>query len=488
MAKKEDLSKIVGSENVFNDPDTLKEYSRDMSFVRSIMPRYVVKPGNGDEVQRLVKWANETLTPLVPVSSGRPHLRGDTVPGTGGAVIVDLSGMKKIIRIDQFERVAMVEPGVTFGELLPELEKEGIRFNMPLLPRSSKSIVGSMLEREPVLMPGYHWDMSDPLGCVEVIFGTGDLFRTGASAGPGPVEEQWKTGEAQKQGSGPAQTDLYRIIQGSQGTMGIVNWATLRCELLPSLEESFLVGSAKAADLFEFVHWLVRRRLVTECLILNNSNLAAILANKWPDEYLRLRDNLPPWVLFFSIAGYKYFPEERVEWQVEQVTGLAQRFQVEPVKLIGGVSASELSRILKKPSDEPYWKLRYQGSCCDIFFLATYDRLSELIEVMYNVATRHGYPVPDIGVYLQPIVQGTSYHCEFNLPFNPDESKGVARIQGFYLDASKTLMNRGGFFARPYGAWADMAYRRDGETATALKKVKGIFDPNNIMNPGKLCF
>jgi FAD/FMN-containing dehydrogenase len=48
-------------------------------------------------VQKLVKLANETMTPLVPVSSGPPHFRGDTVPGIGGAVIVDLSGMKKII-------------------------------------------------------------------------------------------------------------------------------------------------------------------------------------------------------------------------------------------------------------------------------------------------------------------------------------------------------------------------------------------------------
>jgi hypothetical protein len=40
-------------------------------------------------------------------------------------------------------------------------------------------------------MPKYHWDIGDPLACVEVIFGTGDMFRTGAAAGPGSLEEQW---------------------------------------------------------------------------------------------------------------------------------------------------------------------------------------------------------------------------------------------------------------------------------------------------------
>jgi len=148
MAEKKELIKIVGAKNVIDDPESLAAYSCDNSFVHSVRPKYVVKPKNADEVQALVKWANETLTPLVPVSSGPPHFRGDTVPSTGGAVIVDLSGMNKILRIDRRNRVAMVEPGVTFAKLEPELEKEGLRLNMPLLPRSSKSVTGFTREEE----------------------------------------------------------------------------------------------------------------------------------------------------------------------------------------------------------------------------------------------------------------------------------------------------------------------------------------------------
>lgn len=147
MVRKEDLHAIVGKKNVSDDPQSLKAFAHDGSFVLSIMPEYVVKPKNGSEVQRLVKLANETFTPLVPVSSGSPHFRGDTVPSTGGAVIVDLSGMKKIMLVDRARRVAMVEPGVTFGELIPAAKKEGIRLNMPFLPRKSKSVIGSVLER-----------------------------------------------------------------------------------------------------------------------------------------------------------------------------------------------------------------------------------------------------------------------------------------------------------------------------------------------------
>ena len=78
--------------------------------------------------------------------------------------------MKKIVFVDRPRRVAMVEPGVTFGELIPAARKEGLRLNMPLLPRKSKSVIGSILEREPVIMPKYQWDVSDPLACTRVIF------------------------------------------------------------------------------------------------------------------------------------------------------------------------------------------------------------------------------------------------------------------------------------------------------------------------------
>jgi FAD/FMN-containing dehydrogenase len=487
MDKKEELIKIVGGKSVTANLRSLEGYSGDESFIQTIRPAYVVRPKNANELQLIVKWANETLTPLVPVSSGGPHFRGDSTPSRDGAVMVDLSGMKKIIRVDRRNRVVMIEPGVTFDELCAELGKNGLRLNMPLLPRRRKSVVGSVLEREPVIMPKYHWDMVDPLACTEVIFGSGDVYRTGAAAGPGTVDEQWKSGGAQKSSAGPL-ADWCRVIQGSQGTMGIVTWATIRCELLPNLEEPFMVGSSSLPSLLELSHWLIRLRLADECLVLNNIDLAHTLAKQWSDEYESLRESLPPWVLFFCISGYEYYPEEKVAYQIEQMTDIAKRVEVEPVKTLDSISAYELLGILQKPSEDPYWKTRGKGSCYDIFCLATYDKLPELIKVMNEVAGEHGYPIADMGIYLQPVVQGTSYHCEFNLFFDPANHEEVSKLKELSIHAVKSLMNIGAFFSRPYGTWVDMVYKRDTETAASLRKIKGIVDPNNIMNPGKLCF
>lgn len=486
----EALEKIVGIKNFINltnGAEGMEEYLKDLSFVNRIKPRCVVKPQSAGEVQALIKWANDNLIPLVSISSGPPHFRGDTVPSIGGAVIVDLSEMNKIIRVDRRNRIVMIEPGVTFTELIPRLEQEGIRLNMPLLPRKTKSVIGSMLEREPVIMPLYQWDATDPLTCIEVIFGTGDLFRTGSAAGPGTLEEQWAVKQAQVMPMGPGQTDFARVVQGSQGTIGIVTWSTVRCELLPSLQKPFLVGSQNYEKLSEFTYRLLWLKIVDECLFLNSSSLAAILARN-PAEYNSLRIALPPWVLFFCLAGYKYFPEERLAYQEQEMIKDAQRLSIEPGSSISGVSANEVLRMLAKPAEEPYWKLRYKGGFQDIFFLTTLDRVPVFVEVMYDIATQYGYASSDISIYVQPMVQGTSCHCEFNLFYDPTHAKETAKIRELYIKASEALMNAGAFFSRPYGTVVDMVYRRDAETTAALRKVKPIFDPNNIMNPGKLCF
>jgi hypothetical protein len=367
-------------------------------------------------------------------------------------------------------------------------EENGIRLNMPLLPRKSKTVVGSLLEREPVMMPKYQWDISDPLACVGIIFGSGDEFRTGQAAGPGTIEEQWAVGGVQKAPYGPGIASWHRLIQGAQGTMGIVTWASMRCELLPSLEEPFVVGSSNLDVLLELASWLIRLRMANECFVLNNTNLAAIFAKKWPGDYQKIKDSLPTWTLFYTVAGFEFLPEERVSSHVKGITNITQRLGVEAVRAAGAISANEILKMVQRPSAEPYWKLRYKGACEDIFFLTINDKLEGLIDVMYDGAEKAGYPVSDMGVYLQPIVQGTGCHCEFNLFYNPGNTGELNQVKELSTSATKGLLAKGAFFSRPYGKSAGMIINRDAASVAVLNKLKKIFDPNHVMNPGKVGF
>ncbi|MEM1539533.1 MAG: FAD-binding oxidoreductase, partial [Candidatus Bathyarchaeia archaeon] len=473
------LAEIVGSENVVDDPKVLDEYSRDHSFVKPVRPLCVVYPRNKEDVKKIVQFANENEVPIIPVSSGQPHFRGDTVPRQSG-IIVNLCKMKRILRIDTRNRAVMVEPGVTFGELVPELAKHGLRLNMPLLPRASKSVVTNYLEREPPTMPKYQFDYVDPLLTMEVIFGTGDEFRTGTASGPGSVGEF--TADMVNP-FGPGDIKYFKLLSNAQGTLGIVTWAMVKAETAPKLRKIYFIPIEKGEDSIEPMNRLLRYgvmgSIADEILALNNYNLAAILAEKWPEEFETLRKNLPPWTIILCIGGYR-LAEERVKVQEKCLMDIAQQLALEPSPSLPGAAGKEklMLELLSKPWDkEPYWKLRPKGSCSEIFFLAPPSKATYLINAMGEIAADYGYSLTEIGGYIQPIVQGNAYHLEFDVPYNPSDEKEVELAQRFYTEATAKIMKMGGFFSRPYGPVADIVYEGYAEGVEILRKVKNVFDP-----------
>ena len=486
--RKADLIAIVGEKNILDDDETLDGYSSDRSFTGAVKPQFVVRVGNVDEVQKVIGWANETGTPLVPVSSGPPHSHGDTVPGVDGAVIVDLSGMKKILKIDRRNRIALVEAGVTYGELQPALAEKGMRLSNPLLPRVNKSVITSLLEREPRLNCRLQWSSLDPLRCLEIVFGDGNRLWTGdAGMGELNLEKQWAGEHWQVQPAGPGQTDFYRFLTAAQGSMGIATWASVRCEVMPQIHKLYFVPAKKLDDLFDFTYRILRFRYANELLIMNSTNLAYAIS-KNAGQIKSLRDRLPPWMVLVGIAGREELPEERVEFQEKDISEIAGEFGLELMSEIPGAVGEQVLEVMLNPSREPCWKFGYKGACQDIFFISTLNKAPEYMKTISPMAEALDYPASDIGVYLQPRHQGANCHCEFILPYDPDNTEEVSRIQTLYSQASQAMANAGAFYTRPYGIWADMSFSKDKQSRALLKNIKNIFDPNGIMNPGKLCF
>ena len=482
------LTEIIGKQRVISKPEVLDRYSHDNSFTASIRPRLVVQPRDGDEVQKVVVWANETKTPLVPVSSGEPRFRGDTVPSVPEAVIVDLSRMDNIIRIDRRNRMVIIEPGVTYAQLQPALAEQGLRLSTPLLPRQSKSVVTSLLEREPRLVPKYSYTVPEPLRCLEVVWGNGEILRTGEAGGYYPtLEQQWEMGLAQVFSGGPGQVDYYRLVSGAQGSMGIVTWASVKCEILPKVHKFLFIPADDLTGLIECAYRLLRVRLGDEFLVLNSANLAAILSMDG-DEVQALKDKLPPWAIIMGIAGRDLFPEEKVGFQEEDTLDIVQQSGLELLPAVSDITGEQMMSALLNPSPEPYWKLAYKGACQDIFFMTTLDKVPEFVSTVFATANALQYEVSDIGIYLQPQHQGTSCHCEFNLPYDPGNKIETDRVSEFLETCSEALIKQGAYFSRPYGVWADMVYNHDARNREMIRTVKKIFDPNNILNPGKLCF
>ncbi len=483
---KNDLKKILGSKHVIDEPEVLKGYASDYSYVMPRMPGLVIRPKNASEIVKVVQLARENGLRLVPVSSGAPRFRGDTVPAVEDAVIVDLGRMKKIIWVNRRNRVALVEPGVTFGRLQSTLEGMGLRCMFPLLPKAKKSVVGAFMEREPFTIPKYAWDLGDPVASSELILGDGYCMRTGGGAGPGrTLRDQHKVGGAQKFPLSPLLMDVRRIAQGSQGSYGICSWLSLRCELLPEHEKVFFAASDRIEDLTEAYYRLMYLRLTDEMYILNNLNFAALL-EKDPLKIIALQQKLPSWIMVMSIGGYGELAGEQFEYKDADIHEEADKLGIRLLDEIGGVKEAHYrSNVLRRVSDEPYWKTRLKGDCREIFFLTSLSKTPDFIRIAKETAASHGYDSSTMGIYLQMVIQGTACHCEFDLYTSPGEASSM---EGFYNELSRKIFAQGGYYSRPYGIWSDLVYPHSETFVKYARGLKKIFDPDTVMNPGKLCF
>jgi len=486
MSVREGLLKLVGSDGYSDDPEVLKAYSTDSSLTPPGMPNYVVRPRTTEEVHQVIEFANQHSTAVVPVSSA-VHFHGATIPKQGG-IVVDLSRMNRVLEIDEMNRRVRVEAGVTWKQLTGELGKKGLRIMMPLLPHPARSVVTDYLEREVPTNTVY--DYGEPLQSMEVVWPTGEVFRTGSASVTGYPDSPSKGGNP----SGPG-LDFYRFLQGAQGTMGVVTWANLKIEYLPKIDKILFAPVRDLNHAVEFLYRILRIRIGQECLLLNSIDLASILADDLPRDFERLRATLPPWTLILVISGMQRRPEEKIEYE-EKALGEILRKEFPEFHLaesLAGVPnlGKKLLPMLRNPWPEQaiYWKQRYKGGCQSLFFIAKPSRASAFIARVEEVAARHGYPISEVGIYLQPIEHNRACHLEFDFFYDPASPSEVDRIKGLHGAAARLLLGEGALFTRPYGeVLTRLVYERTADYTMALRRVKKVFDPNNIMNPGNLCF
>ena len=428
-------------------------------------------PENTEQVREIVLHAREAKTGLVPLSSEPPHFHGAST--NADAETVCFSKMNRILKIDRRSRYARVEPGVTFGELIPKVKEQGMRLNLPFLARAGKSAAASALEREAILLPKYQYDYPDPLLTVETVFGTGDVFRTGSAGG----SEESRADKVLPWG--PGGIDYLRFLSAAQGTIGFVTWATLKTEILPSASRLFFISAERGSQLTDLANALCRKRVPDECVILNRENFSAAFADDASEEAV-LR-SCAPWIMLCRVCGYDRYPEERLaiyegylrdlcaeaglsaETECPLLTGLEQRID------------SLLTDCDRRPGS---WKLR-RGASRELLMLAAPSKAAGLLSIIHEA-------LPEAGLTVQPQVQGRAFRIECDLRFSGLPGEAEKREDELFRLAER-LAAAGAYFDRPYGRLTELVYG-DALSVEAMRRLKRIFDPDGILNPCKLCF
>jgi hypothetical protein len=486
---KKRLIDIFGAERVCDDEKTLLQYAKDQSFSPTRKPDFVVFAEKAEEIQRLMGLANETVSPVIPYSSGL-NFHGAALPDHGG-IILNLSRMNKILQIDEKNWFAVIEPGVGYKQLQDELMKRGFRIMIPWGVAPGRSVLTSYLERDPVLAAPSFEHGNALIMDTEIILPDGAMFKTGL----------WAAGGNPGGSMGPVRNVVYRLWTGAQGTLGILTKMCIPIHPFIKERKVYVIPFHDLSEAIEPLKRIQRREIGLECFLLNRFNLAALFSEEWSipdtfpttpkpsDSFERLRTILPPWVMIICIQGGLRQPAKKIDYEEEALQEICSILHVEAKETLPGMSG--VDRYLLNELIHPWGilkKFNYRGSVHDLNFKSPLHDIVEMESMIKKACLQGGYDTSSLGAYLLPLERGRALHGEFDLHCNLEDPQETEKVKNLWLKVSEELMNHGAYFDRPYGVWAGMVYSRSGSYTEKLKQVKAEIDPQGILNPGKLCF
>ncbi|WP_372794569.1 FAD-binding oxidoreductase [Pontiella sp.] len=236
----------LGADAVIDDVQALENYTRSVcGSSRSVFA--VLKPTTHEQVERLVEIANANLTPLYPISRGKQWGMGSKLPVKDGAAIVDLSGMNRILEVNDQFHYCVVEPGVTQRQLLDYIEEHDLKLMLNVTGSTSDtSLIGNALDRG----VGYFDSRADGISNMKIVLGSGKTIQTGFGHFPGA-----QTQNLYRHGIGPELDGLF-----PQGNFGIVTSACIDLMPKPEAHMAAIVKIADEKELPKLIDALVRLR------------------------------------------------------------------------------------------------------------------------------------------------------------------------------------------------------------------------------------
>ena len=419
---------------------------------RSALPDAVALPVRAEQVQAIVRACRQHRVPVVARGRGT-NTTGASVPIAGG-VVVSFERMNRILAIEPDDRLAVVEPGVTNGELQRAARAHG--FFWPPDPTSSEyCTVGGNLACNaggPRAVK-YGACRDNTLGLVAVA-GTGELLRTGSRTTKGAVGY-----------------DLTRFLIGSEGTLALVVEATLKLVPLP---EKVATLRAIYADVPSAAAAVARimAQPVTPCALEFMDTAALALAREQDPS-------LPPSGALLMIEADGSPATLR-----ESVTALSQAARGDGLLALDAADSEEHAQRLwaaRKALSPALRRLAPKKINEDV--VVPVSRLPALVDGLARIAAASGIPIVNFG-------HAGNGNVHVNLLYRPDDAAQHAAAPGALSDVFDLVIALGGTLSGEHGIGLDkrdfLPRAIDAATLAAMRAIKGVFDPDGILNPGKL--
>jgi glycolate oxidase len=448
------LADVVGPDHVRTGEAVSPDYGHDEALtVQPVMPLAVVQPATTAEVSAVLRLAKEQHVPVVARGSGT-GLSGAAVPRPD-AVLVSFERMNAVLEIDTANHVAVVQPGVTLEQLDHETEAVGLVY--PVFPGEASASLGGNVATNAGGMRAIKYGVTrhQVLG-LEAVLAGGDVIRTG--------------GKFVKSSTG---YDLTQLIVGSEGTLALVTEATLKLYPRPRHAATVLAPFASLEAVTEavppVVHSGIGPRILeyVDALTMTAITSAAGLDLGIPAE---VREGTSAYLVVVLESAH----EARLD---EDTSALGE--------MLAGLGAIDVY-VLPPQAGAHLVTARERA-----FFVAKASGADDIVDVVVPRAVIPRY-LAQVGAFAEEhgaFVTGCGHVGDGNVHlsvFQPDPERRHRLLSAIFAAG----LSLGGAITGEHGVGTEKKqYFQDLEDPVKLallRRIKAAFDPDGILNPGKI--
>ena len=447
------LQQTVGAEFVTTNVSEREHHARDQSFHDAHLPAAVVFPENAQHVSAILKYANQQRIPVTPWGAGT-SIEGNPIPVAGG-IVLDFLRMDKILRVYDDDFQVDVQPGIKYKDMNVKLASHGLFFAPD--PGANASIGGMIANNAAgTRTPGYG-ATRDNVMRLEIVLANGDIIRTGT--------------RSVKTSSG---YDLTHLLIGSEGTLGIVTEATLKLRPIPEHFSAVVASFENVAGATRAVSAIMGAGL--KPVALEFLDVTTTRELNTTGEF-RLTEKPTLLIEFHSATPHA----------IEHELALAQELCNDHgcVNFETGVGRAERDRL---------WKMRH--STYEVM-VRNHPGISFLTGDVAVPVSRYSELVAACEQELRALnLEGASmlgHAADGNLhpgiPYLPNDQASHARARQALANMVRVALSLDGTSTGEHGIGIGkipFMPQEHGASLDVMRAIKKLFDPNGILNPGKM--
>ncbi len=446
-----ELENLLGDKCSFVESVRMN-YSKGEDVYDPVIPEAVVFPESNEDVSKIVKICNIHKTPIVPFGTAT-SLEGNVLAIKNG-VSMSLENMNKILEVNEQDFDCRVQAYVTREQLNEHLKDKGVFF--PIDPGANATLGGMTSTSASGTMAVKYGTMKTVVSGLTIVLASGEIIKTGT--------------RAKKTSAGYNLTNLFI---GSEGTLGIITEVHLRLSPIP---ESIMSAVCQFPDLESAV-------LTAQEIIQYGIQIARIeMLNKDQMEisikYSDLKNLEIKPTLFFEFHGSETSNKENIEI-VEQLSqnNKGSKFQ--------WAKTTEERNKLWKARHEVYYSVKSQKNNIRVYTTDVCVPISKLVECIKFAETeiqKYGLKAPMVG----HVGDGNFHTTIMYDPLKKNDYKIIREFSNKLIDKSLSLE---GTITGEHGVGIhkkEYLLKQHAKNIPLMKLIKKAFDPNNIMNPGKI--